>query len=79
MQPAPIPIEFRTALVRAESGRCGMEPRIPRGSIRATQPVINDINERALGLTGEAALGEDGDSVIVRLEVLSQVIEAWSA
>ena len=36
--------------------------------------VINDINERALDLTGEPALVEEGDNVIVQREVLSQVI-----
>lgn len=41
--------------------------------------VINDINERAIDLTGEPALEENGDSVIVYREVLLQVIAAWSA
>lgn len=36
--------------------------------------VINDINERALDLTGEPALEEAADNVIVRREVLLQVI-----
>ncbi len=39
--------------------------------------VINDINERALDLTGEPALEEDGDTMIVRQEVLLQVIDTW--
>jgi len=39
--------------------------------------VINDINERALDLTGEAALEEDGVTVIVHREVLLQIIDAW--
>lgn len=38
--------------------------------------VINDINERAIDLTGEHALEEDGDNVIVQREVLLQVIAA---
>lgn len=41
--------------------------------------VINDINERALDLTGEPALEEDGDTVIVKREILLQVIDAWHA
>jgi len=36
--------------------------------------VVNDINERALDLTGEPALAEDGDNVIVQREVLFRVI-----
>ena len=40
--------------------------------------VIDEINEIALDLTGELALEEDGDSVIVQREVLLQVIAAWS-
>lgn len=36
--------------------------------------VIDDINERALSLTGEPALIEEGDTVIVQREVLLQVI-----
>ncbi|MBP9174099.1 MAG: DUF1566 domain-containing protein [Rhizobiales bacterium] len=36
--------------------------------------VINDINERAIDLTGDLALLEDGDNVIVQREVLMQVI-----
>jgi Protein of unknown function (DUF1566)/Ankyrin repeats (many copies)/TerB-C domain len=36
--------------------------------------VIDDINERALDLTGEPALVEDGDNVIVQREVLLRVI-----
>lgn len=36
--------------------------------------VINDINEQALDLTGELALLEEGDNVIVQREVLLQVI-----
>lgn len=36
--------------------------------------VIDDINERALDLTGELALIEEGDNVIVQREVLLQVI-----
>lgn len=39
--------------------------------------VINDINERALNLTGELALIEEGDMVIVQREVLSQVVADW--
>jgi hypothetical protein len=42
-----------------------------------TSAVINDINERALDLTGEHALEEDGDNVIVWREVLLQVIAAY--
>ncbi len=38
--------------------------------------VINDINECAIDLTGEHALKEGGDNVIVRREVLLQVIAA---
>lgn len=38
--------------------------------------VIDDINERALDLTGELALIEEGDTVIVQREVLLQVIAA---
>ena len=36
--------------------------------------VINDINESALDLTGEPALLEDGDNVIVQRDVLLQII-----
>lgn len=36
--------------------------------------VIDDINERALDLTGELALLEEGDNIIVQREVLLQVI-----
>lgn len=39
--------------------------------------VINDINERAIDLTGEVALIEEGDNVIVQREVLLQVIAAY--
>ena len=38
--------------------------------------VINDINERALDLTGELALEEDLDMVAVRHEILSVVIDS---
>jgi hypothetical protein len=40
--------------------------------------VIDDINERALDLTGEITLEEEGDNVIVRREVLLQVVAAWT-
>jgi hypothetical protein len=39
--------------------------------------VIDDINERALNLTGEAALEDDGTTVLVQPEVLLQVIAQW--
>lgn len=39
--------------------------------------VIDDINERAYDLTGEAALDDSGDSVTVHREVLLQVLAAW--
>lgn len=39
--------------------------------------VIDDINERALSLTGEPALEQDGDNVIVQSQVLVQVLGAW--
>lgn len=40
--------------------------------------VINDINERALDLAGELALVEDGDNIVVRREILRQILAAWS-
>jgi hypothetical protein len=39
--------------------------------------VIDDINERALDLTGEPALLESGDNVEVQQTVLGQVISSW--
>lgn len=39
--------------------------------------VIDEINERALNLTGESALEEDGKTVIVQNDVLLKVIETW--
>lgn len=39
-----------------------------------TSAVIDEVNERALDLTGEPALIEDGDNVIVQREVLLQII-----
>jgi hypothetical protein len=39
--------------------------------------VMDDINERALNLTGEAALEDDGTTVLVQPEVLLQVITQW--
>lgn len=39
--------------------------------------VIDDINERAYDLTGEAALDDSGDAVTVQRAVLLQVLAAW--
>ena len=39
--------------------------------------VIDDINERAYDLAGEAALEEAGDDVVVKRRVLLQVLAAW--
>ena len=39
--------------------------------------VIEDINERAFDLVGEAALEEDGERVTVYREVLVRVLETW--
>jgi hypothetical protein len=41
--------------------------------------VIEDINERAFDLVGEAALEEDGERVTVYREVLVRVLETWDA
>lgn len=41
--------------------------------------VIDDINERAYDLAGEAALEDDGDAVLVQRDVLLQVLAAWKA
>ncbi len=41
--------------------------------------VIDDINERAYDLAGEAALDQSGDAVAVQREVLLQVLAAWGA
>lgn len=39
--------------------------------------VIDDINEKAYDLAGEAALEEAGDDVVVKRRVLLQVLAAW--
>ena len=39
--------------------------------------VIDDLNERALDLTGDLALEEDGEKFIIAREVLAQVVAAW--
>lgn len=39
--------------------------------------VIDDLNERALDLTGDLALEEDGENFIIVREVLEQVVAAW--
>lgn len=39
--------------------------------------VIDDLNERALDLTGDLALEEDGEKFIIVREVLAQVVSAW--
>lgn len=39
--------------------------------------VIDDINERAYDLAGEAALDDDGDAVTVQRGVMLQVLAAW--
>ena len=39
--------------------------------------VVDDVNERALDLTGEAALEDDGTTVVVQQAVLLQVIAQW--
>ena len=39
--------------------------------------VIDDINERALNLTGETALTEFGDKVVVTRKIFDQVLAAW--
>jgi len=39
--------------------------------------VIDDINERAYDLAGEAALEEAGDAVAVQRGVLLQVLAVW--
>ncbi len=39
--------------------------------------VIDDLNERALDITGDPALEDDGDCIIVVREVLVQVVSTW--
>ena len=39
--------------------------------------VIDDLNERALDLTGDLALEEDGEKIIVDREVMARVVSAW--
>lgn len=39
--------------------------------------VIDDLNGRALDLTGDLALEEDGEKIIIAREVLAQVVSAW--
>lgn len=39
--------------------------------------VIDDLNERALDLTGDLALEEDGENFIIVREVLARVVSAW--
>ena len=41
--------------------------------------VVEQVNEKAFDLVGEAALEEDGERVIVCREVLAQVLKTWNA
>ena len=39
--------------------------------------VIDEINERALDLTGEQALEENGDEIVITKNILTEVLAAW--
>lgn len=39
--------------------------------------VIDDLNERALDLTGDLAIEEDGEEFVIAREVLAQVVATW--
>ncbi len=78
--PAPQVTDMRSFL-----SWLGLQNRLPFSSLRnrllplglLPNAVIDDINELALSLTGEPALEQDGDNIIVQSQVLMQVIGAW--
>lgn len=63
----------------------GLQNSVPFSSLRnrllpldlLPNAVIDEINGRALSLTGEPALEQDGDNVIVQGQVLVRVMGAW--
>ncbi len=90
LQLAPAPVHTNTRLEPTRTlpevlAWLATQSRISVATLRAQllpldllpNALIDDINERAYDLAGEAALDDDGDAVTVQRDVLLQVLTAW--